>query len=368
LGGKMKIDRAVRTQVADPNTEQLTVRISVVGLPVDELVHLVGDAVSQFEAEWERDEPVTTSWGASAPPPDIAVSVASPDVVVSMVKFSDVPVSFARFIAVLEQVLPEARLGLPMAGKRGARAPREPAALLELRIALRAERPGYAWEVDPEVSEIADRAAVRWLLELGPSTSTFLRTPHDRRVPVSAGEEYATLHAERDADFGVNLISVADRRLRIVAYDYVSAHLSLVSATHDPTAFDVRAELAALIDHFTQIEPIVQSAFVRYDANLKLYCGGSFGGWLRHDFIAQRGVSNIPLERLLEEDGIVDAQGIVFVPTVPPGIDPTWTQQPFGHLTQITAPNLDAWLGVDPTLATIEEGRKALAPLLTKTV
>ncbi len=356
----MWIDPRLRRQARNANTEDLSFRVSA---DAGALLASVRETIMEVVALWEADPPVVTSDGEPAPPAEMTAVAVPPDVVVSMGKFTDVAVSFewlsrqlaarlpadTRLSALERTVLPSSTFG--------------PVAALELRIALEATQVGSDWHVSPELARLADETAVEWLARFGPSTPLYLSPMSSRDVRVPRGEELATLSLQRDTFPTAILSSAFGKEFRMIFHWYPTAHLSFIIGTSDPNAFDWQPALDSLLAILRRLEPHTQMAVIQFTDTMLAVGPGAHGSRLL-SLIPTRKFLNTKRERLLEKTGLVDAHGLSFLPTPPAGIDPTWQQTPFGHLTQVSAPDLSDWFAQFPDAATLTAGRHALAPLL----
>ncbi len=358
----MWIDPRLRRQARNANTEELSFRVSA---PTDhsEIPALVQAAIADTVRLWAAGAAVMTRWGQPAPPPEMLASSVPPDVYVWMGKFTEVTTSFEWLVRQLALRLPkDARLTaldrLVVPGSN-----REPLAAMELRIALEATRPGYDWKATPEVEAFTDAAALDWLAEVGPYAAIYLLTTSGASVRLRRGDELTAVRAQRDTDLGATLFSVFGTKFRLTKHWFPTAQLSLVIGDSDRAAFQWQAALDALVERMRILEPHAHMAFIHNTDTL------AATGVVAHD---RRRLWELPIsrhmndlrEREVEECGLVDAQGCTFLPAIPEGVDHGWRQQPFGHLTMLTAPNLGDWLAQPPGEATVAAGRQVLAPLL----
>ena len=242
----------------------------------------------------------------------------------------------------------------------------KPVRFAEIRAALHAGVDGTNFRVSPETQSTAEAAALNWLWALSPVAQMFVTMFNGRSAPVAPGEEAAVLEAQRATAPMAVLTSMLGDRFHRIHFWFASAHLSLISGVTGEravAAFDPQRAVDELTVHFRTLEPITQTAVVRIDTDITQACNGVHAH-IDLPFLTKRKIFTIQSERRLEDNGVVDAQGIVYVTDPPPGIAPTWEQRPFGHLIEITAPDLQAWFTNPRDTATIERGRAALAPLL----
>jgi hypothetical protein len=238
-------------------------------------------------------------------------------------------------------------------------------AMLELRVAVAATHVDGVWDVDSAVGEHVDDAVRRWLVALGPQVYLTLGMLSGDKIAIRPDQLAGVLTAQRlrgSTGAYCHITAASGHDLRIVDYSYRSAHVSLAAGTSGgPDGFDWPASLAAVIDGLQGLEPVAHAAFVHYTA-----ASSALGahGHRRLYQIENRSPLGIGGERLLEETGLVDAQGIVFLPTALDPVPHGWTSRAFGHLWRLEAPDLDAWLAGSPSDDIINGGRAALAPLL----
>lgn len=361
------IDRGVQREVDAQDTEELSVQIRA-ALPADELFDAVVAAIERFETDWDQDQPVKTASGADAPPPEIVATPTPPEVVVSFLKLVDPPVSFSRFVAALESVLPgDARVRKPRT--RSLPWNVRELAYLELRLALIGESgPSFfGWKVDAQAQTSVDHIVIAWLRSFGGKSPLYLTPAAAPEVVVPPGRELENLTAQLERA-GFATLSAADgNQFRTARYWFETGHVSLVVGATEPPGLDWERARAVLIDLLRNLEPFTQSAILRRDDNLGLAGPAAHAGrnlWR----VPNRKSLNVGRERMLEERGLVDAQGEFFLSYSPPSLPSEWTQRPLGHLTQVTAPNIEDWLSQTPTEDTIVAGRRALAALLSEWV
>lgn len=219
------------------------------------------------------------------------------------------------------------------------------------------------WDVSPSTGELIDHTATNWLSDLDPHANFAVNLLSAMPLPICPDQIYDTLQAQRRLGSRCQITATAGHRVRGVNTSYRSAHVSLLDGTDDPDLFHWPDSLRALTDAFTHLEPATRSALIRHTAHPDE--SGEAAHSYRHLYLLpNRGHLNIEHERALEETHPVDAQGILYLPTPPHPQPAGWTCQPFGHLYQLTAPNLDAWLAQPPTSHTITTGRTTLANLL----
>jgi hypothetical protein len=120
------------------------------------------------------------------------------------------------------------------------------------------------------------------------------------------------------------------------------------------------------MEGFAQLQPMARSAFASFTSSPRAACSGAHNARQLWKLPGRRYVS-IDHERALEECGLVDAQGLAFTPTKVDTLPVGWSCEPFGHLYRIVASDLGSWLAAPPSEATIEDGRRALEPLLLET-
>jgi hypothetical protein len=355
----MHVDANVRRAAAKFSDDDLSFRVTA-DLPTEQLLRLVEAAIDDLTMSWDLHEPPGLR---ASLPPEVIPSVVPPDVIITLRKDSDRLVSVERLMVALERALPaEARLtALKPARLPGDRAT-DPLLFLELRMVLIGERRGREWSIDPAIETAADATLVDWLRAFGPTPAVHLSLPSGHYAPIQAGTELQTLSAEREASFTTLTAAVGDR-FRSLERWFPTGHISAITGTASPTDFAWQAAADELLAILRTLEPWVQTAFIHCSDDFGATCASAHD-LRRLDLIPNRYPLRPGIERSLEENGLVDAQGIAFVSTRPAGLSGDWALTPFGHLTQITAPNLEDWLAQPPTPETIAQGRTALAPLL----
>ncbi len=364
----MRVDRAVRRVVDDPDSESLMISLvgaeGASGTQVGELAALTERGVQDFEARWGADFPGSFD----APPPVVSVAVVSPRVIVSLDKITDLPLSFDRLLAAWQPWLPATtRVQLPPK----VRAPRPGQAVGQLvaRCAVTAyERPpkagmepGWVWQLEPEREARVDAAVLSWLTGLGRGPHLFDQVG-DRFLPVQDGDLADAWQRSKNHLSG-HLVAVSGPEFRQVSMWRDTQHFSFSAGILTPDWFNPQASYDQLLELLRRLEPDLQMALVCYSAILD---DVRYVHRLTGEFKARRNVARFDHERLYEDHGgIVDAQGVLLLADPPEGIDPSWMREPFGHLTLLTAPNLiEDWLAHGPDAATREQARTALAPLI----
>jgi hypothetical protein len=355
----MHVDANVRRAAAKFTDDDLSLRVTA-NLPVEHLLRLVVAAIDDLTLSWDLHEPPGLRANL---PPEVIPSVVPPDVIITLRKDSDPLVSVERLTAALERALPsETRLTVLKPTRLPGDRATDPVLFLELRMALIGERRGHEWSVDPEIEAAADSTLVEWLRAFGPTPAVHISLPSGHYTPIQAGTELQTLSAERPARFATLTAAIGDQ-FRSLGRWFPTGHISAITGTASPTDFAWQAAADELLAVLRTLEPWVQTAFIHCSDNFGATCSGAHAR-RQLDTIPNRYPLRTGIERSLEEKGLVDAQGVAFLSKRPAGLSDDWALTPFGHLTQIAAPNLDDWLAHPPTTETVAQGRTALAPLL----
>ncbi len=129
-----------------------------------------------------------------------------------------------------------------------------------------------------------------------------------------------------------------------------------MSGTTALDTFDWRAEWAVIEPLFRLLEPSTRTAIVCrapsiYDSAAATHTRRTI----------RPAAHNTNVARALEQHGLVDADGRIFLTEPRRPINPRWTRSAYGHLTQVDAPDLDAWLSRAPSDDTLAAGRADLA-------
>ena len=204
----------------------------------------------------------------------------------------------------------------------------------------------------------------RWLIDVGPRPALEFHLFGGGDIRIRPERLDDALRAQRRTDARhCRITAISGPLVRAVNFSYHSAHVSLVAGTTDRLDFDWQTSLDTVLTGLRSLEPVTRSAFVRHTTSA---AEAAFGAHAYRQLfkIASRQNMTIERERTLEQSGLVDAQGIVFLPASPDPLPAGWTGQPFGHLHRIDAPDPDAWLAAPPTDETIRAGRASLQSLL----
>ena len=329
---------------------------------VDELVDSGVAAIRGMRDEWSENPPLIKDTGVWLSDPAVYFAVVPPDLILSVAEVSDADETYSRLIAALEVALPEeAQIDTVNLVRGPARERR--LALLELRIAVEAVLIDNVWDVRPSAVEMVNDLATSWLMDTGPQ-ATFQLALANGEMLIRADQLPSTLREQRRLAHSCRVTALAEHWVRTVNISYRSAHVSIVCGRDVAGGpFDWKPPLDELISALAQLEPIARSAFVRHSTDPEAL-GRHAHGDRRLDKIANRRHVSAHAERALEESGLVDAHGIVFVAAEPDALPPGWTSRPFGHLRRIDAPNLAEWFAQAPSERTLQAGRAALKLLL----
>lgn len=360
----MAIDRRITRAVADPDTEQLAIRVQA-GLGASELLSRIRAAADAFEQAWKSDPPSGGSAPAEPlPPPELIISSAPPDVVITLLKLTDLKEAFDRLIAHLDGALPSGWQLLPVEPSRTPYQWRKPIALLEMRVALRGRKTPFQWELSSEATALVDDAGIAWLRGVGPQAEYGCILPGDRYVRVENDRLLETIQAQRANAPHAHFAAVLGKQFRWLSFWFPSNHVSFIAGTREADTFDWRPYLEMLLEQLHSIEDLTQQAVIHFGTSLGTICASSFVPrkiWL----LPSRVDLNPEDERLIEETGLIDAEGLAYVRApLPAELPQGWSARPFGPLTEIRARDLDAWLAHHPDPATLERARHDLAPLL----
>jgi hypothetical protein len=360
----MQVQRGLRDRSVGADTSEFAVVVSA-DLAGHDLLARVQAALGPMYETWERE----SDTGPDGPAPQFGCSLAPPDVVVTVDKITDPYAAFDRLVAALQASLPpDARLRpLPPITMPASRESID--ALISIRAALTAQhgRGPTDWTTEPGVMEHAHATAVDWIRETRPAATVWLQPLFGRATIVTPGNEDAAMRSQHESGQSyVQVVAGWANQYRTVKFWYPTAHVSFTAGTTDPPTFDWAAYLADVERALAAIEPVTHLAFATFAEQARHT--GTAANATRNSRLPTplRRMGTPDVERCLEDIGLVDAYGRAYLPHPPDGLPPDWDQQPFGHLTQFTAPNLADWLAHEPTLDVLQAGRNALATMLSE--